>query len=74
MHRLLYLAPDKLDDKHLRRHAHRIGLDLERFDREMASNTYSDRIMNDYYNSLVSGISGTPTTFINGESLPDEWR
>lgn len=67
MHRLLYLAPDKLDDKHLRRHADRIGLDLERFDREMASNTYSDRIMKDYYNSLVSGISGTPTTFINGE-------
>jgi protein-disulfide isomerase len=70
MHRLLYLAPDKLDDKHLRRHAHRIGLDLERFDREMASNTYSDRIMKDYYNSLVSGISGTPTTFINGKLYP----
>ena len=70
MHRLLYLSPDKLDDKHLRRHADKIGLDLERFDREMASSTYSDKIMKDYYNSLVSGISGTPTTFINGELYP----
>jgi formate-nitrite transporter family protein len=66
MHRLLYLSPDKLEDKDLRRYAHKIGLDLEKFDREMAGNTYSDRIMKDYYNSLVSGISGTPTTFING--------
>jgi protein-disulfide isomerase len=66
MHRLLYLAPDKLDDKHLRRHAHKISLDLERFDREMAGSTYSDSIMEEYHNSLVSGISGTPTTFING--------
>jgi hypothetical protein len=23
--------------------------------------------MKEYYNSLVSGISGTPTTFINGD-------
>jgi protein-disulfide isomerase len=66
MHRLLYLSPDKLDDKDLRRHAHKIGLDLDRFDREMVGSTYSDRIMKDYYNSLVAGISGTPTTFING--------
>lgn len=65
MHRLLYLSPDKLDDKDLRRHAHKIGLELERFDREMASSMYADRIMKDYYNSLVSGISGTPTTFVN---------
>ena len=66
MHRQLYLSPDKLDDKDLRQHAHKIGLDLERFDHEMASSTYSERIMKDYYNSLVSGISGTPTTFVNG--------
>jgi protein-disulfide isomerase len=41
-------------------------LDLDRFDSEMVASTYSDRIMKDYYNSLVAGISGTPTTFING--------
>jgi len=36
-------------------------------DREMSSSTYADQIMRDYYNSLVHGITGTPTTFINGE-------
>ena len=67
MHRLLYLSPDKLEDKDLRRNAHKIGLDLETFDREMSSSTYADRIMKDRYNSLINGISATPTTFINGE-------
>jgi hypothetical protein len=27
-------------------------------------------MMKDYYNSLISGISGPPTTFINGELYP----
>ena len=67
MHRLLYLSPDKLEDRDLRRYADKIGLDLEKFDREMASSTYYDKIMQDYYNSIIYGISGTPTTFINGE-------
>lgn len=66
MHRLLYLSPGKLDDKNLRRYAYKVGLDLERFDHEMLSGTYSDKIMKDYYNSIIYGISGTPTTFING--------
>jgi len=66
MHRRLYRRPDKLGDRHLRRHAREIGLDLDKFDREMASRTYADQIMKDYYNSLIAGISGAPTTFING--------
>ena len=70
MHRLLYLHPDKLEDKDLHRHAHKIGLDLETFDREMLSSTYADKIMKDYYDSLINGISGTPTTFINGTLYP----
>jgi protein-disulfide isomerase len=67
MHRRLYTRPDKLEDRHLHRHAREIGLDLEQFDREMSSSTYADQIMKDYYHSLVNGITGTPTTFINGE-------
>ena len=67
MHRRLYTRPDKLEDKHLHRHARELGLDLNRFDRELSSNTYADQIMKDYYNSLVHGITGTPTTFVNGE-------
>src|SRR6266853_4963277 len=66
MHRLLYLHPDKLGNRDLRRYGNEVVLDLARFDREMASGTYADQILKDFYFSLNHGITGTPTTFING--------
>jgi len=66
MHRLLYAHPNKLRDQNLRRHAQTIGLDRARFDRDMASGTYADRIRKGYYDSIINGISGAPTTFVNG--------
>jgi protein-disulfide isomerase len=65
MDRFLYLHPDKLEDRDLRKYAREIGLDLERFDREMADDIYAEQIMKDSYSSLIHGITGTPTTFIN---------
>lgn len=66
MHRRLYLSPDKLSDKDLRHHAREIGLDLASFDREMESGQYSDLVLKSYHESLVLGITGVPTTYING--------
>jgi protein-disulfide isomerase len=65
MHRLLYLYPNKLEQRDLHKHANQIGLDVERFDHEMASSVYADQILKDRYLSLINGITGTPTTFIN---------
>src|SRR5262249_21161593 len=67
MHRRLYTQPDKLEDRHLRHYAKQIGLDVDRFDREMAAGAYRDRILDSYHNSIIYGITGAPTTFINGE-------
>lgn len=67
MHRHLYTQPDKLEDRHLRRYAKEAGLDLDRFDRELAAGAYTEQILADYHNSIVYGITGTPTTFVNGE-------
>lgn len=67
MHRHLYLKPDKLEERHLHHYAREIGLDLERFDREMAAGAYTDKVMKDYYDSITYGITGAPTTFINDE-------
>ena len=66
MHRSLYLSRDKLEDRHLRHYAKAIGLDVQRFDEEMANHFYADKILNDYYHSLNNGITGAPTTFVNG--------
>jgi len=67
MHRQLCSQPDKLEERHLRHYAKQIGLDLNRFDREMAGGAYSAQILDHYYNSLINGITGVPMTFINGE-------
>ena len=65
MSRLLYLNPGKLEDKDLRKYAKEIGLDLKRFDDEMSSGLYAEQILKDRYISLINGITGAPTTFIN---------
>src|SRR5262244_3585472 len=67
MHRHLYTHPDKLEDHHLRRYAKEIGLDAERFDHELAGGAYRERILDSYHNSIIYGVTGTPTTFINDE-------
>lgn len=70
MHRRLYLRPDKLEERDLRRHAQEIRLDLDRFDSELAGGTYANQIRKDLYNSVIYGITGAPTTFINGVHYP----
>ena len=67
MHRSLYLDPEKLEERNLRHYARAIGLDVKRFDDEMANHTYTDQVLRNYYDSINNGITGTPTTFINSE-------
>ena len=67
MHRHLSTRPDKLEDRHLRRYAKEVGLDLDRFDREMAADTYKEQVLDDYHQAIIYGITGAPTTFINDE-------
>lgn len=67
MHRLLYTSPNKLRERDLHSHAKAIGLDIDKFDRDMADSVYASQILKDYYQAINCGISGAPTTFINGE-------
>jgi protein-disulfide isomerase len=65
MHTLLCLNPESLKDNDLRDYAKQIGLDLERFDYEMASGVYVRHILKNRNLSLVNGVSGAPTFFVN---------
>ena len=65
MHTLLYLNPESLKDIDLHKYAKKIGLDLERFDSEMARSIYVRQILKDRDLSLTNGISGAPTFFVN---------
>ena len=66
MHDELFTHQQSLEDHHLLRYARRIGLDAERFAREMAQNTFLKQIEADYQRSLFDEhVTGTPTFYIN---------
>ena len=66
MHDQLFTHQNALSDKDLLRHAKHIGLDLERFSRDMAEHNFLKQIEADYDRSLFDEhITGTPTLYLN---------
>ncbi|MFI6348337.1 Na+/H+ antiporter NhaA [Streptomyces sp. NPDC050560] len=66
MHDLLLDHQDDLRPADLVRYAERIGLDTERFRAHLRARGGADRIGQDVDSADLSGVSGTPTFFING--------
>ena len=66
MHDLLFDNQWHLEDEDLKRYAQRLGLDLERFDRELTEHAHARRVREDLRGGLESGVRGTPTFFVNG--------
>jgi Na+/H+ antiporter NhaA len=50
----------------LRRHAQELRLDVERFWEELRHHEHASRVAEDVASADASGVSGTPTFFING--------
>jgi protein-disulfide isomerase len=73
MHDLLYENQKRLGDDDLRAYAQRIGLDLERFDKELAEHVHAPRVREDFMSGVRSGVNGTPTFFINGARYDDAY-
>jgi protein-disulfide isomerase len=73
MHDVLYENQKRLGDDDLRAYAQRIGLDLERFDKELAEHVHAPRVREDFMSGVRSGVNGTPTFFINGARYDDAY-
>ena len=73
MHDLLYEHQQTLDDQDLRGFAERLGLDRDRFDRDMTGHNLADRVREDFMGGVRSGVNGTPTFFINGARYDESW-
>lgn len=46
-----------------------LGLDMDQYDRDVASDDVEKRIERDVTDGLALGVSGTPTFFLNGKKL-----
>lgn len=66
MHDRLMLATETLDVRALRDHARRLGLDLERFDRDLGERTAFAHVLEDVRGAIASGINGVPTFYLDG--------
>ena len=66
MHDLLLHNQDALEQRDLLRYAGELGLDLERFGDDLRRHAYAGRVAEDVDSADLSGVSGTPTFFING--------
>jgi protein-disulfide isomerase len=66
MHDLLLTHQDALEPDDLVGYARQIGLDLEQFEEDVRTHAGAVRIADDVDSADLSGVSGTPTFFVNG--------
>jgi Na+/H+ antiporter NhaA len=66
MYDLLLAHQDELTPSHLRHYALDLGLDVERFSEEIRRRVHAARVSADVASADASGVSGTPSFFING--------
>jgi len=65
-HALLFGHQDALKPKQLVGYAEELGLDVDRFRRELRDHDHAGRVARDVESADLSGVAGTPTFFING--------
>lgn len=73
MHDYLFEHQKALDDAHLFEYAKQVGLDIDKFKKEMSEHVYAPLINKSLKSGIDSGVEGTPTFFINGERYEDSW-
>ena len=66
MHDLLYEHQDELAGADLVSYALKLGLEVYRFEADLAGEVFAKRVRDDFRGGVRSGVNGTPTFFING--------
>jgi protein-disulfide isomerase len=68
-HDLLYKDYKNINDDKITEIATSLGLDMEKFFKDMANQEFTDLVNSDHQEGLNAGVRGTPTIFINGRLL-----
>ena len=69
MHARLFAHQDQLDAADLVEHAAEVGLDVERFTRDLGSGAFAELVRKHVRSAEASGAEGTPTFFANGRRV-----
>ena len=68
-HDELFAISPKLDPIAINGIAKKLGLDINKFKKDMASPAIRQKLAKDLHDAQESGVTGTPTIFINGIKL-----
>jgi protein-disulfide isomerase len=73
MHDYLFTHQPSLAEPDLIRYAGLLGLDVDRFARDLRDGSFAARVREDLASGRQSGVSSTPTFFINGRRHDGSW-
>ena len=73
MHDRLYDEKPPFGEGRIREIAREIGLDMERFERDLIAAETHERVNNDLDEARRNGVTGTPTLFIDGVRYDGAW-
>ncbi len=71
LHDKLFANFDQLSEEKIRELAKGVGLDMARYDKDVANTALQNEIAEDIQLGLQSGVRGTPAVYINGRQLKD---
>ena len=71
MHDAMYEGDLRLEPRMLLDLADRLGLDVERFESELADESHLSHVLDDFGSGVRSGVNGIPTFFVDGDRF--EW-
>jgi protein-disulfide isomerase len=74
MHDRMFISEFGIKPGALRRLAKESGLDMDRFDADIAGGTLVTHIFEDFNSGTRSGVNGTPTFFINGARVDWDFK
>jgi Na+:H+ antiporter, NhaA family len=73
MHEILFAHQKGLAGADLIHYALQIGLEPYRVQADLASQVFARRVDEQYKSGQLSGVTGTPTFFVNGHRFDGEW-
>lgn len=73
MHDLVFEHQQVLNEEQFLIFAESIGLDKERFQKDLQQKILADKVEQDFESGIRSGVNRTPTFFINGKKYEGEW-
>ena len=69
LHDQLYKNYNKLSEQKIREIAQQVGLDMEKFDKDMKDPELQAIVQRDFQEGAIAGVRGIPTIFVNGRLL-----